>query len=295
VANRLLVVLGDSVTWGQGHLDQNKFVNIVAGRRRLTVRTHAHSGATIGVGDVQEGPCQPEAPNHYPTILQQLVACTDDPSQTDLVVIDGGINDISVETILNPFTSDNYLRNVTRRYCHDDIVTLVKAVLAKFPDAVTRIVVTGYFPIFSPKSDFDQVPYLLAARGIAPPPMLDSSVERKAFTLRSVDLAMLFWQESRAQLARAVASVGSNRVFFADVPFTEDNAMFASMPWLWNVHFHGGRLVPEDDVISSRHQECVLCHLHQPFKVPACDIASAGHPNTAGSDRFAETILDVTG
>jgi len=64
VANRLLVVLGDSVTWGQGHLDQNKFVNVVAGRRQLTVRMHAHSGATIGVGDMHEGACRPEAPNH---------------------------------------------------------------------------------------------------------------------------------------------------------------------------------------------------------------------------------------
>lgn len=295
VANRLLVVLGDSVTWGQGHLDQNKFANLVADRRQLTVRMHAHSGATIGVGDTNQGGCQPEAPNHYPTILQQLAACADDPSQTGLVVLDGGINDISVETILNPFTSDNYLRNVTRRYCGDDMVTLINAVLAKFTDAATKIVLTSYFPVFSAKSDFDQVTYFLAGRGIAPPPMLDSRLEREAFTLRSVELAMLFWHESRAQLTRAVASVGSNRVFFADVPFTEDNAMFTSMPWLWNVSFHSGRLVPEDDVIASRHRECVLCHVREPFKVPACDIASAGHPNIAGSARFADTILALTG
>ena len=288
-----LVVFGDSVTWGQGHLNKTKFVNIVADQLRLEVRMHAHSGATIGVGDAHIGRCGPEAPNHYPTILQQLAASTDDPSKTGLVVVDGGINDISVETILNPLTSDAYLRNVTRRYCHDDMLHLLRLLLEKFESEVTRVVVTGYFPIFSHESDFRYVLRYLADRGIAPPPSLQSDAERQAFAIRSVELALLFWQESRSQLRRAIATLGSNRVLFADVPFSEANAMFAPEPWLFNVHFEHGRLVPEDDVIEQRHQQCVLCHLREPFKVSACDIASAGHPNIPGALQFADAILFV--
>ena len=291
MANRLLVAFGDSVIWGQGLEDEHKFVNQVADAKGLRLRMHAHSGATIGVGDTYQGRCGSEAPNSYPTILQQLAACTDDPADTDLILVDGGINDIGVNTILSPFTSDAYLRNVTRRYCHDDMVTLLHQVLARFTNATTRVVVTSYFPVFSPKSDFSQVPDYLAARGLTPPPSLHTRAERELFVLRSVDLAMLFWRESRAQLARAVADAGSSRVVFADVPFTEDNAMFAPAAWLFNVHFAGGQFVPEDEVIEARHQQCVLCHPREPFKVQLCDIASAGHPNVTGARSFAETIL----
>lgn len=292
MTNKSLVVFGDSVTWGQGHLDKNKFVHIVADQLHLQVRMHAHSGATIGVGDTHSGRCGPEAPNHYPTILQQLAASTDDPSETGLVVVDGGINDISVETILNPLTSEAYLRNVTRRYCHDDMVQLLQQLLEKFTSEATPVVVTSYFPIFSHESNFQFVLRYLAGRGIAPAPALQEA-EREAFALRSVELALLFWQESRTQLGRAVATIGSDRVLFADVPFQEANAMFAPAPWLFNVHFEGARLVPEDDVIAQRYQQCVLCHLREPFKVPACDIASAGHPNVLGARQFADTILSV--
>jgi hypothetical protein len=219
------------------------------------------------------------------------MASTDDPSGTDLVIVDGGINDISVETILSPLTSEAYLCNLIRRYCHDDMLQLLQLLLGKFTFDTTRVVVTSYFPIFSHKSDFHCVLQYLAHLGIAPSPMLRTDLEREAFALRSVELALLFWQESRSQLARAVATIGLDRVRFVDVPFQETNAMFAPDAWLFNVHLADGRLVPEDDVIEARHQQCVLCHLHEPFKVPACDIASAGHPNVRGSQQFADAIL----
>jgi hypothetical protein len=62
---------------------------------------------------------------------------------------------------------------------------------------------------------------------------------------------------------------------------------------LFNVHFDGTRLVPEDDVTAQHHQQCALCHLREPFKVPAGDIASAGHPNLPGARQFADAILSV--
>jgi hypothetical protein len=51
--------------------------------------------------------------------------------------------------------------------------------------------------------------------------------------------------------------------------------------------------VTEDDVIDQRHQQCVFCHPCEPFKVSACDIASAGHPSVLGARQFADTILSM--
>src|ERR1051325_9082990 len=149
-----VVVYGDSVTWGQGHTDGHKFESQVASALGATVKMMAHSGATIGRGDTQTGSCGPESPNHYPTILQQLAGASDDPDRAAVVIVDGGINDIGVSTILSPITSNKFLRNVTRRYCHDDMVFLLTQVLARYQSASTRIVVTSYFPVFSTKSDF---------------------------------------------------------------------------------------------------------------------------------------------
>lgn len=290
-----VVVYGDSVTWGQGHVDQDKFANQVARALRATTVMTAHSGATIGRGDNQTGGCGPEAPDHYPTILQQLERATDDPDQASVVIVDGGINDVSVTTILSPFTSKKHLRNVTRQYCYEDLKFLLTQMLARYQSAKTQIVVTSYFPIFSSMSDFGEVLTYLPALAIAPPTDLLAAADRHAFALRSVQLALLFWHQSRARLKSAVADIGSERVLFADVPYQEENAMFAPNPWLFNVHLKDGRLAPEDDVIAARHEQCVRCHPNDPFGVFACSLASAGHPNHAGADQFAKTILQVLG
>jgi lysophospholipase L1-like esterase len=295
MADKNVVVYGDSVTWGQGHTDQDKFANQVARALGATPMMTAHSGATIGRGDAQTGRCGPESPDHYPTILQQLADAIDDPDQAAVVIVDGGINDIGVPTILSPLTSKKHLRNVTRRYCHDDLMFLLTQILARYQSAATKIVVTCYFPIFSTKSDFRRVLTYLQALAIAPPPNLQADVEQRAFAFRSIELALLFWHESRARLQSAVDDIGSGRVVFADVPYQEDNAMFADNPWLFNVHLQGGRLEPEDDVIAARHEQCVKCHPHDPFGVFACGLASAGHPNRVGADQFAKTILQALG
>ena len=295
MSEKQLVVFGDSVTWGQGHVEQNKFSRLVADSLSLEVRMFAHSGATIGVGDSQTGGCGPEAPTQYPTVLQQLEAAGDDPTAAAVVLVDGGINDISVQTIVNPLTSDKHLKNVVRRYCHDDMLHLLYRILDRFKSDETPIVVTSYFPIFSHKSEFDGVLHYLAGLAIAPPEPERTETERKAFTFRSIDLALLFWNESRTHLKAAVREVGSDRVRFADVPFQEENAMFAKDAWLFNVHVESSpfRLVPEDDVINERHRQCIACHPGDPLGIGTCDIASAGHPNVKGARQFADTILEI--
>jgi hypothetical protein len=173
--------------------------------------------------------------------------------------------------------------------------TLLQTVLARFQNNTTRIVVTSYFPIFSPKSDFKLLlDYLSHGLFIAPSPAMTSRAQVEAFAIRSVHLAMLFWTESRKQLRAAVNATGSSRVFFADVPFTEDNAMFVKdTAWLYNVHLEGGGLVAEDPLAESRKADCKLCHPADWIQQAGCDVASAGHPNVLGANAFAKTILGV--
>jgi hypothetical protein len=83
MAVQRIVVFGDSVTWGQGLLDTEKFSTIVGTRLGVPVEhitMLAHSGAVIGVGINPEVPAQPgEVPRPYPTILQQVNGFSDAP------------------------------------------------------------------------------------------------------------------------------------------------------------------------------------------------------------------------
>src|SRR5512143_1544595 len=107
-----MVALGDSVVWGQGLEPGEKFSSLVQAALDIDSCTLlAHSGATIGVGvDTTEPPLDGEVPTWYPTILQQCAAFTDSPETVDLVIVNGGINDVEVRTILNPLTDSSHLK-----------------------------------------------------------------------------------------------------------------------------------------------------------------------------------------
>ena len=98
-----LANFGDSVHWGQGHVPKDKFAFNVAQALGLMLQMHAHSGATIGAGETCEGSTDPEVPFACPTIVQQVVNYPVDPANTGLVLINGGVNDVTVQRIINPF------------------------------------------------------------------------------------------------------------------------------------------------------------------------------------------------
>jgi lysophospholipase L1-like esterase len=114
-----MLVVGDSLMWGQGLQESEKFYSLVkvAIQERnpgVTVRAivRAHSGATIGwnKGGTAER-LDGEIPTSYPTIQQQVEEFTGPPEAKaiDLVLVDGGINDVKVDRILNPQILTEYL------------------------------------------------------------------------------------------------------------------------------------------------------------------------------------------
>ncbi len=288
-----IVVLGDSVTWGQGLLPQHKFASLVGQALGCAAPPTfiAHSGAVIGVGrNSVPGAQSGEIPDSYPTILAQVAAFTDNPNTVDLVMIDGGINDVDVRTILSPLTSFAALGDRTKLHCYLDMKQLLTAVVAKFPNPATRIVVTSYYPILSGDSDPLRIPHLLSVRGVPLPEFLDAD----PLVRKIVSLCLQFWHDSEMWLGRAVtetnAAIGGNRIRFAVPQFTEKNSVFASEAWLWGLKLD---LSPQDEVVATRVPACDVFYQGKPDELLACaqcHRASAGHPNVTGASQFADAI-----
>ena len=116
----------------------------------------AHSGATIGISDDEVEDTQREArlngeiPTNYPTILQQVADFSDQPETVDLILVNGGINDVNVRRVI-PSLSDDNLLSLIERHCHQHMRTLLERTTAKFKKAT--VIVTGYYPMISEDSD----------------------------------------------------------------------------------------------------------------------------------------------
>jgi lysophospholipase L1-like esterase len=170
--------------WGQGLKDENKFSYkvrewICAQRNNgscqnkddVQIHVEAHSGAVIAqpTKDDQkkeeerftriDAPLKyPAEVNHkYPTVWGQVDLARryySDNSipleDVDLILLNGGINDMGAPRILAPkllgFLAGN-ISDFAKKYCEDDMKLLLNKVASTFPNA--RIVVSGYFPLVS--------------------------------------------------------------------------------------------------------------------------------------------------
>lgn len=89
------------------------------------LRNFSHSGAVIGgrhTTRAQAGTLDGEIPSSTPTIRNQVILAQNDPNinpnNIDLIVLDGGINDVGVTTINNP-VKFQHIKN----YNHSQIQT----------------------------------------------------------------------------------------------------------------------------------------------------------------------------
>jgi hypothetical protein len=124
-----IVSLGDSIVWGQGLSEADKLDVLVRdaladANPGITLQRLAHSGAVIGVNPVEGSPADGEVPMPQPTIIQQCDSFNDSPVTVDLVLLDGGINDVDVRTILNPFVPLPILIAKARNFCHASMLVL---------------------------------------------------------------------------------------------------------------------------------------------------------------------------
>ena len=325
-----VLAIGDSIVWGQGLDDASKFT--VRTRDWLqqqlqlpvTLTSFAHSGAIIeqhGVGDAI-APYAGEVPNSWPSITAQARMAaglaprtiTAPPAdEIDLVILDGGINDVGVKNIIDPRLAS--LAPLTTAKCDYAMRGLLSDVAMLFPNA--RVVVTGYFAIVSTESVLLEVAMLLYALGaIAAPAVPLAGIALQAAALAELSTAFggegplrnalaarstTFHQTATASLRAAVTAVNSHfkRDFrFADPGFGPRNAYAAPDSWLWHVSAALTPVTP-DPAATQRRQACVARYgTVEPDRTPGatftdavqCPLAAMGHPNVRGAQAYTDAI-----
>lgn len=313
-----ILVLGDSVTWGQGLRADQKMHSLLAdmlyAQNGVEPQTfhYAHSGGTIGY---ENGvPTKPvavqdwwprEIPRANPTLHEQcaLVAQRHRDQRFDYVILSAGINDVSVMTIFNPRTSEDDIRSRTKTYCHDQMSFLLDELHAQFVSAnpAVRIFVLGYYPVLTNES---AIPSLAAvvkalARETINPPRPHGLAETQwniDWDLRGTLIrnSIAFRDASRDGLSSAVAEVNEKfsvqNFTFVDPLLSNDEAAFAPKALLWGLR--PGTEVSTDPIYDDRIKYCVDV-VKEPIGVDqfTCERASLGHPNVGGAMRYAQRLF----
>ena len=177
-----MLALGDSVVWGQGLLDEHKFsyklrdwlcaqraaASSCPDGQDVQLHVEAHSGAVISKPDKRrereeearftraDSPVRfpGEVNNAFPTMWGQLElarrhyqSLSVPPGEVDLVIVNGGINDMNAARLLVSRLFGGDVKRLARKYSGDEMRRFLLAVADAFPNA--RIIVPGYFPLVS--------------------------------------------------------------------------------------------------------------------------------------------------
>jgi hypothetical protein len=242
----------------------------------------AHSGANIEAAG--GGPSYPgEIPDTFPTILQQVANFTGAPDSVDLILLDGGINDVNVRYVLDPTVPTSHVAAIARAHCGDGMRRLLEAVLDRFgranPDLV--VIVTGYFQILSEASDDDRAAAFLAAAGVT---LLAAWAAVKAEVIEHCVTFAQVANDALGQVVTAVnSSLGTPHIYLAVPQIGPEHAALAADAWLFGVNAQGS---PEDPVASQRRRQCD--DASQGFE---CRMASVGHPNQRGEAAYYHAVL----
>lgn len=320
-----VLVVGDSFIWNQGLREEDKFYSIITDRFRsglvpafskIDLKVKAHSGARIRlhpkqlekmkkVGQETDKFYYPEADISFPSITTQLDTARKeyrDPNSVGLVMLSGGITDLVVGNAVNPFLKKSKFLRMVHQYCHVEMKGLLEHVTETFPKA--KVLVFGYFPIVSTKSDVNKiVKYLmkivrfphelqwLITNGFSKQFM---KIVRKATSNRS----RLWFIRSNAELAEAVDNVNARfdkpRIALVESPVTEETCFATKNSLLWSLDHDN---LPEDDLYLERKEKCpeVFREIkYKPFgllSVRLCELASVAHVNKAGSIAYANAAL----
>lgn len=327
-----MVVLGDSVSWGQGLRDEHKAWYLVktwlqqTSGRDVYERIEAHSGATIGVMSelrADAAALDGELSRAAPTINDQIdsaVKAYASPAQVDLVLVDGCINDLDSGRLLNAANTSLQIRELAVARCGGPVQTLLSRIVSVFPNA--HVIVTGYYPILSEKTANDLFMRALAKRFYSPVPGAPR-MNDKMLRARLISISSEWYQTSSQMLRAAAANVDAQltgtgslqRVLFADAAFRPEHAFAAKQSRLWGFDASALRkfliaislghvsLRPNDERRSQRSELCERQFRQIPNetrqqeqtrkdRLMRCQLAAVGHPNRKGAAMYAVAIGD---
>ena len=326
-----LLVLGDSIMWGQGLIEQHKaWYQVKSWLKENTSRDvreniEAHSGAVVGVNDVpwsNDSPRDGEVSSAVPTVnheLDRALRSYANPSQVDLVLVDGCINDVDVRNLLNAANSSEDVKRMATQKCGMPMQALIRRVASSFPSA--HVIVTGYFPIISEKTPNSLLMKAMARMFYQPGPK-PAKLKPKDLRESLIAVSRTWYQTSNAALGDAVdkvtaelATKGSRqRVLFVEIPFPPEYSFNAPETRLWgfNASFLRkllavltlGRVTLQTNDEQQRQRIASCNELYQKptnekpnqkgereYRRLLCRYASLGHPNRKGSAIYADAIV----
>ena len=322
-----ILAIGDSLMSAQGLRPEHKFgwlvkewieKEVFAGAALVNYKSKAHSGARLKLhpgeesrmnklGDDPSRFYHPEINISFPCIETQMDTASReyaDPAMVDLILLSGGITDVLVANVVNPFVKKKELLELIEQYCHSGMGTLLRRATRTFPNA--KIAVVGYFPVISTNSDVNQISRYLFKAVKFPHPLQFGvtnpvskqfmKVLRKKMALRSE----LWVEESNRAFAKAIASVNSDfekdRIFFVKTPITAETCFATNKTMLWQTQKDN---FPGDEMYATRKTECskafteIKYHHYGKLTVRMCELAAIAHPNVEGSIAYAEAIKKV--
>jgi hypothetical protein len=327
-----MLVLGDSILWGQGLKDEHKawyqvktWLQKTAGRD-VREKIEAHAGAIVGsAADLRTNSATPvdgEVNRALPSVNDEIddaLKSYADPSRVDLVLVDGCINDVNALNLLNAANPADGISRLTAARCGAPMEQLLGRITSSFPSA--HVIVTGYFPIISEKTSNSLLMKFVARQFYKGPD--SQQVSGKRLPERLIAISSTWYEVSNKTFAEAVkkanaelAAKGSRqRVLFAEIHFLPEYSFNAPDTGLWG--FNASFLRKLLAVISvgkislrtndeRRKQRIAGCD--EFFKRPAsendqqkrdrdlrrmlCHYGSIGHPNRKGALIYSEAIID---
>lgn len=324
-----ILALGDSIMWGQGLNIEDKFTTktknwianeVLANKSRgVCLRSEAHSGASIfPERETYDSAIQfrhGETNVSNPAILLQVDTarayyqrfnrpdCTDafapGPEFVDLVLVDGCANDFGMFNLANSSVDDRAMAMFATNYCEYGMNILLRSVASSFPKAT--IVVTGYYPLFSKKTDPNIISRTFFSVFEVKKYFNIPFTKERDWVRKMADRSELWVQFSTRALERAVekvnsdtllqqspTSLGGPRVIFVKPNFRDEHSYGTGSKetFLWAL---GDGAKPGDPMQQTRIENCKKDGMTGVWE-KVCHRAAAFHPNQNGANHYFEQI-----
>lgn len=311
-----MLVLGDSIMWGQGLKPEQKFWSRVKcwieekTGREVFEKVVAHSGAVLdnpATAPPRFSSNDGEVNLPFPTINQQLDQARayygNDRASVDLILVDGCINDVDVSNLLDATTAPESMRERITGPCLNGMQALLQRITGSFPNA--RVLVTGYYRIVAAETDDNAFLRQLVKKINSAKPAARRMTD-KQLRERLIAISELWYRVSTASLEEAVkranAALGaqdrSPRITFVEIGFSPEHSFAAAQTLLWNFVFGSTNLSgirkviialsfgtaaykPNDEVRESRVKSC-----NETFKPPPKGIKESKEEKQSRKDHL---------
>lgn len=321
------LVVGDSLIAGQGLREEDRFYSLTAdwlGKElepsgsRVLFKNKSHSGSNVYLNQEEKQALQkaempldkfyhPEVNFSFPAIDTQVSVAAREYAaegipgeEVDLVMVSGGITNISVKSIINPFESERELREDIVEYCNGYMGRLVSETSKAFPKAT--IAVIGYYPMISPKSSTGMIyNAVLELYGFPGPakPLMNNRLTKQFFKILHAKMTKRsrIWTEGSERELKAVVAAhnlsgAGGRAVYVPSPIDESNCFGTRNSLLWKM---GKKGRSEDDLYDLRQKVCSeaiesVKDIGVQFRERFCELSGLGHPNPEGARAYTESI-----